>query len=98
MVGEQLFDHRADLLGDVIGRKAKRVGNGQCRIGRFAVVAVKIPLISNRLVTLHQDTVTLAHFTIEIFHAQGFAPRAPVLKVAVAGEKSRVGADIDRQI
>ena len=94
--GEQSFDHSADLLGDAIGRAAKSIGNGNCRIGRFAVVAVKIPLISNWLVTFHQDIVTLAHLTIEVLHTQGFAPRAPGLKVAMAGEKPRVGAYVDR--
>ena len=30
VVGEKPFDHCADLLGDVIGRAAKRIGNSDC--------------------------------------------------------------------
>ena len=85
MVGEQSLNHSADLLGDGIGRAVKRIGNDDGRIGRFAVFAVKVPLVPNRLVAVHKDHVTLAHFTIEIFHPQRFAPSAPGLKIAMVG-------------
>ena len=58
---------------------------------------VIVPLVSGRLVALHQQARLAAHVSIEILHPQRFAPLGPVLELLVGGNESVILQQRDLQ-
>ncbi len=103
MRGKASLDQRDDLARDGIGFEACPCRH-LTRAGRaedFAVVGIKVPLVTDGLVALpaalHQHAMPLALLAVEVFHAQRFASLGMRREFAHAAEEMAVFAELQRQ-
>lgn len=92
VIGEILPDIRLHMVGDVIhihrwhGRRCTR----PLLAKRLSIFSIKIPSAAFGLVTLHQNTVLLAHIAVKELHAQRFQRPSPLLERIPTAHEMRI--------
>ena len=96
MVRKLIVHKLHHILGDVVGCESGGQGQvlGSLLAEAATVFCVEVPFVAHWVFSVHQDTCFLAHFTVEKFKANLFAPGNVLFKCIEGAKKMGVVSDL----